>query len=108
MFAAALERRAMAYSAIDREREYQRRCVGKREPDGAVVELPKTVGEYLVYMQHYLTQAITASTTQMGDDAALDSVRKLTALGVACMEMHGAPERSDAPVLNKRDNQLAL
>lgn len=108
MFAAAMERRAMAYSAIDREREYQRCRVGRRQPDGTVEEIPKTVGEYLVYMQHYMTQAIAASAVEMGDKAALDIIRKVTALGVACMEMHGVPDRSDAPVTNRRDNQLAL
>ena len=39
------------------ERKYQKRRWGFRQPDGSFEESKRTVGEYMVYMQDYLTEA---------------------------------------------------
>ncbi len=81
--------RADVYRALDTERDYQSEKWDGRynQPAG-----------YCLYMENYLEEARhIASRTDMSSPAAmqafLDVMRKVTALGVACMEQHGAPER---------------
>lgn len=52
------------------------------------------IAAWLTYMRDYLTEAerIVSRTDREAD--ALDTIRKVTALGVACMAEHGAPQRS--------------
>lgn len=77
------------YLALDSEREYQHKKWGSET---------HTVTEYLLYMEHslFLARAM-ASSLSMSDEAnkrkVLDCVRKVTALGVVCMEDEGAPRR---------------
>jgi hypothetical protein len=73
-------------SAIGSERTYQINRWGDR---------PKSVAEYLTYMRHWLTRAEQEATKGDTDLAALESVRKVTTLGFACMEHNGAPIRMD-------------
>lgn len=117
--------------ALRAERHYQRRRWGARltgvtgpvstttldglgtrgaEPASGDVftDVPKSVGDYLTYMRHYLAEAGRLLATTAGTEAARDFVRKATALGVACLEVHGCPARDpDAPVVNGRDGQPA-
>ena len=51
------------------------------------------VEAYLLYMEHYLSEARKSVSTTDGTEGALDSMRKVVALGVACFEKHGVPER---------------
>ncbi len=53
----------------------------------------KSVGEYILYMEHHLHQARMKASTQDNHDGALDELRKVAALAVACFEQHGVPER---------------
>lgn len=76
------------YRLIDGERDYQN-ALGPDRTDGA----PRTVGDYLTMMQHYLAKATEAWVMNPGDQEALDVVRKLGGIAVHCMEDHGAPER---------------
>ena len=46
-------------------------------------------------MQYHMARAIAEASTKEGDADALEQVRKITALGVACMEQNGAPLRMD-------------
>ena len=51
-----------------------------------------TVTEFLVFMQSYLNQAIDQVSRNPELEAsrmALDTIRKITTLGVACMEQNG-------------------
>ncbi len=84
------------YSTVDGERDYQKRLHGND---------PTPVNSFILYMEHYLMRARTIastctdgnnSSTYAGDtgQSSLDSVRKVVALGVACMEQHGAPRRA--------------
>lgn len=80
--------RLEVYEAVNTERDYQEKR-WNREP-------PHSIVEYLVYMRDYVEEALHNASRV--DDAImkqglLNNVRKVTGLGVACMEHHGAPKR---------------
>ena len=82
--------REEVYAALDSERAYQE----SRKSNEQGKE--HSVGEFLVFMQSYLTEAQNVNSRTWGpkcDPATLAVVRKVVALGVACMEANGAPER---------------
>lgn len=84
-------KRAEVYEAIDSERDYQD---DRWNADTTSSEGRHTASEYILYMEHYLQEARRlASTTAEDNRTVLDFVRKVTALGVACMEDNGAPFR---------------
>lgn len=78
------------YFAIDGERDYQ-----------DVLPLDRTAGqvlsqgEELVLMKEYMDRAIRAFTDAPGvnPEEGLHVIRKVVAIGVRCMEHHGAPCR---------------
>ena len=82
--------RSEVYSVIDGERDYQDRTWGTIE------QRPKQVGSWLTLMRHCLTKAETEWATTRGDEYALDEIRKVVAVGIACMEQHGAMRRKPA------------
>jgi hypothetical protein len=75
------------FSAIHDERVYQDRKWGN--PD----QHPHEVGGYITLMRKLLADAEVAWCTSRGDDGALDELRKVVAVGFACMEQHGVVER---------------
>lgn len=84
------------YVAINTERAYQAKVwnEGTTESGGR-----HETAAFLTYMREYLRRAELLSST-LADGAVneagecdLDMIRKVTALGVACMEQHGAPKR---------------
>ena len=85
--------REEVYEAIDSERAYQ----GKWDSceSGGLHE----TAAFILFMEEYLAAARRLeSTLEDGGnltrgEGSLDFVRKVTALGVACMEQHGAPLR---------------
>lgn len=83
--------RELVYAAVDSERDYQDAGKGnaQRHPDFPEM----TPGEHLLCMEECLKQAREAWYKPNGSTACLDYVRKVTALGVACMEHYGAPVR---------------
>jgi len=72
------------YRRLSGERDYQdARWPGHRH----------TPLEFAAFMQHYINEAISRDTK--GDtDGCLESLRKATALGVACFEENGVPARA--------------
>jgi hypothetical protein len=102
------------YQVIDGEREYQRKVWGQKGerrvnngvpgetethpvvwPDGRVTqEVNHSVGNWIVFMEHYLGLAKAELTLKDGHTAALEMMRKVVALGVACFEEHGVPPRA--------------
>ena len=81
--------RAEVYSAIDGEREYQD---DRWNVDTTITGGLHTVTEFVLFMEYYLTEARRHLSTQGEPTASqngLDFVRKVTALGVACMEQNG-------------------
>lgn len=79
--------REVVYSVIDGERDYQ------DKKWGTVHARPKQVGAWLTLMRHLLTEAEAKWATSHGDTEALDIIRKLSAVTVACQEQHGAITR---------------
>lgn len=90
--------RADVYKAIDGERSYQDKW------DDAESRGRHETGAFILFMEHYLKEARRLESTlenggngisafHVRPEGSLDFVRKVTALGVACMEQNGAPER---------------
>ncbi len=75
-------------SAIHDERVFQNRKWGTIE------QHPHEVGGYLTLMRKLLTDAEESWSTSRGNVGALDEIRKVVAVGIACMEQHGAVPRS--------------
>jgi hypothetical protein len=75
------------YAAIDSEREYQNKWSANGRSDDHEIET------WLVYMDTYLRKAKDEASKTPDKSEALNMIRKVTALGVVCMEQHGAPHR---------------
>lgn len=71
-------------SAVHDERVFQNRKWG------TMTEHSHEVGGYLTIMRKLLTDAEAAWTSSKGDEGSLDEIRKVVAVGIACMEQHGA------------------
>lgn len=76
------------YEAIESERRYQDRKWG------TVEQHPHEVGAWLTLMRKHLSDAESAWASSDGDYGALNEIRKVLAIGVACAEQHGLPRRS--------------
>ena len=86
-------RRMDVYAAIDGEREYQDRRWSAQTTE---TEGNHTVGEFIGFMLDYLLEAnkqISRQGEPRASQDALNTLRKVTAMGVACMEQNGAPKR---------------
>lgn len=80
-------KRMHVYTVIDDERDYQDRKWG-----GARHDSQHSIKEWLNFMEEYLIEAIELSAG--GEDKlALEAIKKITALGVACMENHNIMKR---------------
>lgn len=84
--------RTEVYAALESERAYQnmRQVRDQGQPF-------HTLEDFLLFMDVYLEDAKRIAATTWGPDAkpkTLEFVRKVTALGVAAMEQHGAPQRT--------------
>jgi hypothetical protein len=81
------------FHAISGEREYQER---KWNAQTTTSGGKHVLAEWILYMQDYLDEArkqLSRNPEPEASRLALHTVRKVTALGVACMEQLGAPER---------------
>ena len=84
--------REHVYKRIDGERDYQDRTwVARRTLDGTPDE-EKSVAEWINYMEYHLSKA-KDRVYHLDTQEALAEVRKVAALAVRTMEIHGAPER---------------
>lgn len=79
--------RNKVYEAVDSERAYQNRKWG------TIDQHPHEVGGWLLLMENALRQAKEAWAGAPNDHAALEEVRKVIGLGVACAEQHGLRPR---------------
>lgn len=82
-------RRERVFEEINRERSYQEMKWGD------LVDHPQSVGAYLTLMRVHLARAENAWAGANNDLKALDCLRKVLAIGVACGEQHGMPRRPD-------------
>lgn len=97
--------RKEVYAAIDSEREYQKLKWGGSED---FVELTRDTGSFLTLMRCHLDEATVKFTKQPNDLDAIQSVLKVAALAVACMEQHGVFPRDLSVVNNQRGQGLIL
>lgn len=85
--------RQEVYAVIDGERAYQ--DAGKGNARRHVNAPPNlSPGECLLCMEELLNEARAAWYTPDGATTMLPFIRKATAIGVQCMENHGAPPRA--------------
>lgn len=75
-------------SAVHDERVFQNRKWGTAE------QHPHEVGGWLTIMRKLLSDAEQQWSSSKGDIGALEEIRKVVAVGIACMEQHGAIPRS--------------
>jgi hypothetical protein len=75
--------RSEVFRAISSERDYQDRRWG------TVEEHPHEVGAWIALLQKRVNDALVAWASSSGDVKALDEIRKVAALAVACGEQYG-------------------
>jgi hypothetical protein len=80
-----------ALEALLSEREYQDAQLGNAKRHEG--QPPMTPGEYILCMEKCLQDAREAWYKPNGGTACLEHVRKVGALAMASMELHGAPIR---------------
>jgi hypothetical protein len=85
--------RNIVYAAVDSERAYQDAGRGNAKRHETADNPRMTPGEYLLCMEKCLADAREAWYKPDGGANCLPFVRKVTALGVAAMELYGAPVR---------------
>ena len=79
------------YAALDSERTYQGKWETESESKGK-----HSIDEFLAYMEDYIDEAQHILAREIVQDSypvVIHILRKITALGVAAMEQHGAPIR---------------
>jgi hypothetical protein len=74
--------------AFKAEREYQRRRWGFRQLDGVLREADHDVADFLVYMDDYLMECKHEASRKAGKGAALDTLRKVICLAIACLQQN--------------------
>ena len=79
--------RESVFDAIDDERDFQ------DQKWGTIEDHPHEVGGWLTIMRSLLLKAEMEWTGSRGDAGALEEIRKVVAVGVACMEQHGVQPR---------------
>ena len=90
--------RAEVFAALDSEDAYAR---AKWNEDTTASGGSHSPAEWLVYMQDYLTEAIKYASRYADPESrelVLNTVRKITNMGVTCMVQNGAPRREVAQV----------
>lgn len=90
------------YKRVDGELEYQElKWVVRRDANGTPDE-SKPPAEWVNYMQHHMNEANTA-IYNLDDEEALAQIRKVVALGVRALMIHGCPEREIPEELLNQD-----
>ena len=90
--------REAAIAAVEGERDYQ---LNKWGPKDAT---KNSIGDFLTYLSDYLGQAQYQLTRhENGRELALHTIRKITALGLAAMEAHGARTRAQEDAAERDD-----
>ena len=92
--------RKEVYEAIDTERDYQETkwgetLSGNRIPDVDLGQSggDRTIDEFSLYIIGYANDLQHEASHFATTTEKLDIIRKISGLGVACMEQHGAPTR---------------
>jgi hypothetical protein len=85
--------REAAFRAIDSERNYQDSRWGDTLSGGRPGAGERSVDEFALYIIGYANDLLVNASHFGNTEDKLDIIRKVTTLGVACMEQHGAPHR---------------
>jgi hypothetical protein len=80
------------YKRLDGERDYQDARWGTRRTLEGTPDEEKPVAEWINYMEYHLSKA-KERVYHLDTEGALAEVRKVSALGVRAMEIHGCPIR---------------
>lgn len=80
-------KRQEVYRVIDGERDHQ------DKKWGSIEKHPHEVGSWILIMESLLDDARKGWQSAQGNTAALDEIRKVVSVGVACIEQHGCPSR---------------
>jgi hypothetical protein len=80
------------YKRLDGERDYQDKEWGTRKTLEGTPDEEKPVAEWINYIEYHLSKA-KERVYYLDTLGALAELRKVTALGVRAMEIHGCPER---------------
>jgi len=80
------------YNRIDGERKYQDENWSTRRTANGTPDEEKPIAEWINYIEYHLSKA-KERVYHLDDEGALHELRKVTALGVRAMEIHGCPER---------------
>jgi hypothetical protein len=92
--------REAVYAAIDSERDYQDELwgdtlSGNRLPIHSLQQGgDRSIDEFILYLQGYMNDLVYLGSHFSDTPAKLEVIRKVTTLGVAAMEQHGAPHRN--------------
>jgi hypothetical protein len=78
------------FDAIESERDYQTRKWG------SIADHPHEVGGYILLMQEHLKRAAELWCGSTDDRKAMEEIRKVSALGVACGEQYGMQIRCNS------------
>ncbi len=84
--------RKEVYNRIDTERDYQDLRWSPRREKNNTPDEQKPPAEWLNYIEYHLSKA-KEKVYMLEDENALAEVRKIAALAVRCLELHGCPER---------------
>lgn len=85
-------KRSEVYNRIDQERAYQHKRWEEYRTGIDKSDAEKDVATWIIYMEKHIAEA-KENLYSLHEHHALSSIRKVVALGVACMEIHGCPER---------------
>lgn len=84
--------RQEVYKKIDVERDYQDLRWSPRREKNNTPDEQKPPAEWLNYIEFHLSKA-KEKVYMLEDEQALAEVRKIAALTVRCLELHGCPDR---------------
>jgi len=84
--------RKEVYRQIDNERDYQDLRWNSNLREGDIPDEEKPVAEWINYIEYHLNKAKTANY-QLNKESSLAELRKVAALAVRALEIHGCPER---------------
>jgi hypothetical protein len=103
--------RVDVFKKLNRERMYQQSkwspaasgneggicVVTLKEGEEGVLERYHEIGAWISYMMSYLREAQDLDAHGDNHKEALAKIRCVTAMGVACLEQHGCPDREESP-----------
>lgn len=80
------------YKRLDTERDYQDARWSPRRDKNNTPDEEKPPAEWINYIEYHISKA-KEEVYLLNDEEALAHVRKVAALAIRCLELHGCPER---------------